>query len=292
MRNSLSILFMSFLFILTGCMKENRDNCPPTTHILFHYQADGETNVIDKYIDVATLFVYNSKGDIVQETQLNRSQLHIDGIEVYLPFGEYTLVCWGNIGEHTEIANSDNSKTARVHAPGFTTSQPIATNDALYMGSLPLSIRKGEDDQTKRLDFHAAHINLEIYVRSSKEPVVQVHHLMPQYTMFMEDAQPFETTYSTPVTYIEEHKAYGALLNVFRFKNNNPIVVNVHIPGQTGALSSITIQLKDFMKEQMPPLTVEGKQEVTIPILVEFSDLNVICKIPEWLIETGFPGIE
>lgn len=291
MRNSLSILFMSLLFILTGCMKENRDNCPVSTHILFHYQADGESNVIDEYIESGTLFVFNAQGDLAEKISVSTKQLHTDGVFLTLPFGEYRLVCWGNVNGHTEITGSENLKNMRIHSPGFTASTPILTNDALYTGSIPLTVRKGVDDQVERLDFRAAHINLEIYVRSSVQPVIQVDHLMPQYNGLMEETQPFETTYIPSVSYTEEHEVFGALLNVFRFKNDNPIMINVELPGLPWA-SAISISLKDFMAQQVPPLTVEDKQEVTIPILIEFDGLAVICKIPEWLIEVGFPGIQ
>lgn len=287
------LLFATFSLLFTGCIKDNLDDCPASIFLMFNYQADGEDNVIDTYIHSGQLFVYDQSTKLVDVLPVSASQLK-NGLSLNLPFGEYTIVCWGNAETQTEITHEEELQTARLNAPGYYQNTQIFTNDALYHGTLDLSVAQTTRDHvriTETLDFNAAHINLEVYVRYKTEPTIQVHHLMPQYDFKMGNTQPFETDYTPTVSYIEKRKAYAALLNVLRFDNDNPITVEVDLPG--GLLTSpVSIHLKEFMEEQTPALTVEGRQEVTISVLIEFTDLGVTCKIPEWIVEEGYPGIE
>lgn len=262
--------------------------------LTFQYNADGKENVIDSYIHTALLYIYDKNGKLCSTLSVTKSQLVHEGVKLNLPFGQYTLVSWGNIGKHTVVTHNELLKTGRISTPEFNNRSVIPTNDSLYQSRLEFVVEeqiKNKSIKNNVLHFNSAHIRLEIYVRSLFKPHILVHNLMPEYNLMMGETQPFQSTYTPIVEYLSEEEVYATLFYVYRFRNDNPIQVEISIP-RDPSISCIIIDLEKYMAEQDPPLLVEGIQEVTIPLLIELHKLGISYKFPEWLIKTGSIGIE
>ena len=96
---------------------------------------------------------------------------------------------------------------------------------------------------------------------------------------------PYATTYYPETTYNIERKLSQTLFQVLNFRDDNAISIDIKNPD--GELKC-TVDLKKYMTENN--ISVNNKNEATVQILVEFTDLGTIIKIPEWLINEVIPG--
>ena len=104
------ILFaMAAAALSAGCINEDMSDCPPpfNAELTFSYLGDGQdAAMFSRVIDGVTLFVFDRAGgqNVLQKTigkaDLNRFQ----GTQLYLPAGDYRIVCWGNAFDDTELA--------------------------------------------------------------------------------------------------------------------------------------------------------------------------------------------
>lgn len=280
------------LSAFTACIAEDTGDCPPPTNVTltFSYTGDtGDSSMFRKMISHVTLQIFDSNGGNVFEQLIPEKELRkFQGTQLFLEPGNYKAVCWGNANEHTEIKDPEHFETERVHHPGFITGKEIETNSHLYFGTYNLSVPAGYTECGGDISFRGAHINMEVYIRTDKHHssgcAVRVQNLMPQYDITMSPAQPFATTYYPQIGYDTEREVDESLFQVFRFSDNNPVIVEVIQP--TGG--RIYVDMKDYMLKNN--ITVEGKNEVTVPILLELNDLGVVIKVPEWIPTDVTPG--
>ena len=290
MRKPLSILLTLVLLFCVSCINENnRDDCY-NARILFNYNADGEANVISDYIQSAKLLVYDDSGSLY--TSLHVSKLTLaskEGLLIDLPKGRYSFVCWGNYDKYSQLTEEESIATSRIQATGYLDSSKIESNDHLYYGIETIEFKEGFN-VTKVLDFSSAHINLEVAVKGFRvKPALHINNLMPQYDMYMRPTKEYSTSYWPTFEFNEGFKVYISRFQVLRFNNNNPLELVVEFPGLREPMS---ISIAEFMKSFNPILTVEDKQEVTLSILIELTDLGVVVSIPNWQIEPGIPNIQ
>ena len=291
MKRLIVILFCMILPGFTACIRDDLSNCPVPFNacLTFSYTGDtGDPAMFRKMIDHVTLMVFDDAGNrVVDRTIEKKDLLEFQGTRLYLGPGNYRAVCWGNADEHTEVTDCDSFTRGRLHHPHFVQAREIATNSHLYYGTFDFSVPEhgmAEGD----IPFRGAHINVEIYIRSSMAGTdgygIKVHNLMPQYDLRMHSMQPFATTYYPQMGYNAERVLDQCLFQSLRFADDNPVVIDILRPsGET-----LTIDLKEYMARQ--GLRVDGKNEATVPILFEFSDLGVVIKIPEWLSHIVTPG--
>lgn len=277
----------------TGCIKEDMSDCPPlsNTELTFSYTGDRQDPAMfARMIDRVTLFVFDRTGGrhilhkTVEKAELNAFQ----GTELYLPAGDYRIVAWGNAFGNTEILFSSLSE-GRVHAPAYAASGRIATNDHLYYGDYDITVPAAEDlpgKVTGDIPFRGAHIDMDIYVKSfglpsdpATWPVLEIANLMPQYDIRMNAAQPFGTTYHPVVTWDAENKVMAAHFQVLRFADDNPVTVTVREPAPDNTAKA-TVDLKKYMADNS--ITVDGKHEAAVRLLIEFTDLGVSVTVPDW----------
>jgi len=292
-----SILFCSLALLFLSCIGEDLSECPPTVNLELTFSYRGDTDdpsMFVSYIDQVTLMVYDESERLVLSLDLNKNDLTArQGVELCLEPGNYKIICWGNAHEYTELYECESFAGGKLNHPSLSKSERIPTNSHLYYGSYNVSV---PDKGTVQGDipFCGAHINLEVYVRNAttvftKASVeglqIEAHNLMPQYNMGMLPVQAYSTTYYPETTFNAEKGLNQALFQALRFNDDNPVLIEVKDPSGT---MNCHVQLKKYMADYK--ISVNNKNEATVPVLVEFTDLGAEIKLPEWIINEVDPG--
>lgn len=278
---------------MLSCIREGLDECPPTVNVglTFTYTGDtGEATRFARHIDHVTLMVFDRDGYQVQTHTYNKNQLtQRQGTDLLLDPGTYNIICWGNANTDTELASCETLDQGRVHHPNLTANREIPTNSHLYYGNYTVEVPATGIAQGDIL-FRGAHINMEVYIRNqaatdANTPLVRARNLMPQYNMHMDATMANATTYQPKTTWNADRRVYQSIFQVLRFANDNPVVVEIE--QQTGA-APLRIDLKQYMAANR--IIVNGLNEATVPILIEYTDLGVEIRVPEWMINEVEPG--
>ena len=284
--------------VSAGCIKEDMSGCPPevNTYLTFSYRGDtDDPTMFRKMIGRVSLYVFDSaSGQHILTKTVGEADLRLfEGTQLYLPEGNYRIVSWANAANNTEILVNGAWSQGRVHAPGYTARKRIATNDHLYYGELDITvpataIQPGNNaiKVTGDIPHRSAHINIEIYTKGFGHkdkpvtwPVVEMAGLMPQYDMGMTPAQPFEATYYPTVAWDSEQNVAAARFSVLRFSDKNDITVTVREPAPDNTAKA-TVNLEKYMIDNN--ISVDGRNEATVRLLFEFTDLGVTVTIPGW----------
>ena len=297
MRVKLKTLFFSCIssVLFFSCIAQDLSDCPPPVNmqLTFSYRGDtGDPSMFARKIDQVTLMVYNENDKLILNRNINKNELtRHQGANIYLEPGSYRIICWGNTNEFTEFTRCELFTDGRLHHPYFFTSWPIPTNSHLYYGSYTAIVPKN-GMVSGDIAFRGAHINVEVYIRDliskkaeNDDPKVEAHNLMPEYDMEMKPAQPFTATYYPETIFNMERNLNQAFFQVLRFSDENPVWIE--IKDSTGK-SKCRIELKEYMLTN--EITVDGKNEATVPILIEYTDLGVEIKLPEWIVNEVDPG--
>lgn len=292
-RLSKTLYLLTALALLAGCINEDMSDCPPpyNTELTFSYSGDQEEpEMFSRMIGRVTLHVFDrTGGQHVLEKTIGKTDLdEFQGTQLYLPSGDYRIVCWGNAFDATELLPGSLS-AGRVHAPAYASGDKIATNDHLYYGDYDITVPaagNGSGNVTGDIPFRGAHIDMRIYVKGfgrasdpATWPVLEVGNLMPQYDIQMNAAQPFGTTYYPAVEWDDENKVQAARFQVLRFADDNPVSVTVREPAPDNTAKA-TVDLKEYMTANA--ISVDGKHEAAVSLLIEFTDLGVTITVPDW----------
>ncbi|WP_163219248.1 FimB/Mfa2 family fimbrial subunit [Bacteroides sp. 224] len=281
--------------LLFSCIAEGLPECPPSVTLQLTFSYLGDTNdpyMFGRKIDHVTLFVYDENEKQVLTQTLNKNELtRQQGTDLFLDPGNYKIVCWGNAHEFTRIYRHELFTESRIHHPNFFDHSSITTNSHLYYGAYSATVPEN-GMASGDVSFCGAHINVEVYIRdlTSKNannslPQVEAHNLMPQYDMEMKPVQPYSTTYYPETNFNAERGVSQTLFQVLRFNDDNPVRIEVKEPD---GKSKCRIELKKYMADNK--ITVNGKNEATVSILIEDTDLGVAIKLPEWVINEVTPG--
>ncbi|NDV59333.1 FimB/Mfa2 family fimbrial subunit [Bacteroides sp. 519] len=286
------ILFCCISLILSSCLGEDRSDCP-TARLTFSYLGDtNDPAMFANNIHFVTLMVYNKNQQLVMTRELSKHDLmNFQGVTLALASGNYQIICWGNINQHNEqLSGHESLLVGRLHHSSLTTDRQIPTNSHLYYGSYQLEIpekRFAEGD----IRFCGAHINMEIFVRNmsasnapNKWPVIEAHNLMPQYNMEMKSAMPYATTYYPETEYNTDWRVHQILFQTLNFGDDNPVIINLK---DNNGISKCKVDLKQYMADNK--ISVDDKNEATVPILFEFTDVGVEIKLPEWIVNNVDP---
>lgn len=297
----LNVITILSLFVVllsvTGCIKENMDDCKGKVSLRFRYVGDGTTDIFPEKIDQVTLYVYSAEdGSLVSTVICDKSQLNTyQGIDLDLFPGNYKIVCWGNAFDATEIREPEK----KIAAPGYFSGEEIATNDPLYYGTLDFNVPATLVHQDYTCDFESAHINIEVRLEGFVGAVVPgfnsentsialgMAHL-PSFTDFSNVPSATEQSVYYPVLEVasDDPESYVTQYNVLRFGNDTPAVLQLFVGSDRTVVQEFS--LADFLSEYN--IQVEGRNEVTISILLRASTVGV--EIIDWDKENVDPGFD
>ena len=286
------ILYILLLVTVTGCIKENLDDCETTLY--FSYLGDETKEIFPQKIEKVDMYIYNQNNVCVQKAVLNRKELDRQrGTTLNLPSGQYHVVCWGNSLNDTRINEGSSLKNNIVGAPHYFTKELITTNDSLYFGEREITITN-ESYRTDTVHFSSAHIKMRIELegldavnntRAAVSPIsIEVGNLSSTVD-FTKTFSNERISYFPLVNFDSGIQKFGAKFNVLRFNNDNEVYLRLHDNQANKEL--YTMQLKDFMKENN--IAVDGINEATIGIRIRFNGTAITVK--PWDEEVIRPGL-
>ena len=281
---------LSLSFGLVGCIGDEMSDCPPdnSNFSLAFYYPD-----FPEHISRVTVGIYNANGLLADARQVEKNELDIyRGINLNLSGGSYTAICWGNASDNTLINGLYPGGYLSMHEvahPGYFTATPIPTNDTLYYGIHTFSIHTGKTTNDT-VNFIPAHIRLIVQIKGlasiqdgappADYPYIRVNNLAPAYDYKM-TTHGSPTTYYPPVTVDTQNELAEAACYVLRFKEINPITIEV-VENHTTNTILHTVDLQSFIADN--GIVIEEGKETVIPILITFDGkLNVtVIEIEAW----------
>lgn len=302
MRKIKIVTILSLLMVLpflTGCIKEDLDDCKGKVSLHFRYVGDGTTDIFPSKIEKVTLFVYTADGNhLVTQTEYDKDKLSsYQGADLELFPGKYHIVCWGNTFDATEIREDEK----KIAAPGYFSGSDINTNDALYYGTIEMEVPGTLEHRDYTCDFVSSHIKIQVRLEGFADavvpgtlqtetnmPVVLGMAHLPSFTDFGNvPAADVQSTYY-PVLSVDSEDAgsYVAQYNVLRFAENNPVTLQILTGADHTVLQEFSIA--DFISKY--GIQVEGRNEVTLSILLRASTVGV--EIVDWEKENIDPGFD
>lgn len=310
----LCLPLVSFV-LLASCIKENMDGCDRC--IVFEYYADGETDVFPNHITSVSLYVFDNENQLVEPSRLGgKNPIRLEqndlkreqGITLPLNHGVYRLVGVGNDYEKTEVYNVNCGEM-----PNITFRHPdclnreVEGNDSLYLGSKLIEIDENEVYFKDVVRFYSSHLKVSYIVRGYADPDVEpergalatragylelrVRNLRSQ-TAFDQAhsenlAEGEKVVYNPEFKWNDENGDHEAYFHIMR----HPADCDVEFDLVDRATNEVlhTLNLADFLAKYSDKIDVT-KQEVLIPIRIEFKNANIIVSIGDWVVEEVIPG--
>ncbi len=295
------ILFLLLLStVLSGCLDEAYGEClgeNEDTEILFRYTGDGNTDIFSSRIHIVDVFIFSESGKFIKSFAISKEMLEkYQGMKTYLEEGNYRIVCWGNAFENTQIPALDATKTINDAVLYNTVDRNGAyTNgDPLYYGTLRTSQALKTDrlkTESMIVDFKSSHVKINIYIQGytgDVNPPVEVTEIMSEHDFDMNNRGK-KISYSIQPTSqkIEGEDLLVAVICIPRLKDDNSIKINIKNP--MGGSNLHSINLGDFIRQN--DISHDKVNELTIPILVRFKDLDVEVFVPPWATHPVDPEI-
>lgn len=102
--------------VLSRCIRESLEGCPLDTLLRFTYKPRGSAaDLFGERVQRVRLCVYRPDGSIEHMQTLEKSELdRLQGVEMYLPQGNYTVVLWANASDaQTKLGGFSEGETIR-----------------------------------------------------------------------------------------------------------------------------------------------------------------------------------
>ena len=275
------VVLLAPLVLLASCIKEDYTDCERCT-LTFSYMGDGTWDIFPEKITRVSLYVFNSDDDLVQTKSIEQNDLKaFQGTKLNLEPGNYRIVGVGNAFDKTEVTNLSSSSSmsdVQFHHPNANNGGKVEGNDSLYLGQKMITIPSTywyEDD----VPFQSSHLKVSYtvksYVNLTAESTTRADGFL-------------ELRVNPALTYEPSKSEHNAYFNIMRHSKDADVEFEL-VDKSTGKVVH-TLKLADFLNE-FSQIDVT-KQEVLIPIIVEFKNIGVDVTIPDWMIHNVTPDYE
>jgi len=279
-----------------SCIREDLDDCLSTNHLLLSYKGDGTAEIFPDKICRVELFVFDAENRCVNSSILPKEQVASRTATLPpLAAGDYRIVCLGNT-HRTKVDGLSTGDYGRMlfAAGDYFDGKRVSGNDSLYYAAasytvLPYRSRE-ENSQTRTIEFASSHYDLLVEVagvpaagtRAGSTPVLEVCGVSPC-TDFENRACGEAADYSLETDY--EAGLLTARTNIMRHKDHAK--VDIRLRSALGGDLLAEVNLAKFLADH--PVIDCSKQEVLIPIRIEFKSGEITIGIPDWYIEQVEP---
>lgn len=288
--------------LLSGCLRESLEGCPLDVLLRFTYKPQGSAaDLFGERVQRVTLCVFRPDGSIEHTQTLEKGELdRLQGVEMYLPQGSYTVVLWANASEtHTRLGGFSEGQTINnlfASHPQAESSSTIPTLDRLLFAATPLSVSEHDATANRTVNFSPATMRVSVLLEGiSVKPVVRIagmaSALLPKRD---EDtgawkAVPVEQgkTFVPEVAYDAAGRHAEAVADMPRFRADTPGTVEIIDPA-TGNLIVPPVSIAELIARYGIPL--EGDIEVTIPIEIAFGAGHTRITVKGWESHNVTPG--
>lgn len=311
------IMFTLFVFVLTNsCIKEDFDDCNNVT-IYFQYLADGDKDVLYQYMSKVDLYVFDENGHILGVGSYNQDELtNFKAVPSFKlkPGHRYKVVAVGNPYDHTEVANyATETDFANIYLqdPGWgDPDMPVTNHDYNYLGEKEFVMPDQEGVMYRdTVTLYSSHIKVDVEIHGLPAPDASRQDAGIPYQLSFEHSNA-QTSFENEVNLSEKGTIYPELIydsenQCYRTQN----LALFRMDDTTGELNSDYCEhilvlsdkstgrelargsLYNYLMRNADIIDVT-KQEAFLPISLEFNDLEVTIKVPDWYIQDVTPGWE
>lgn len=287
---NLTLFLLLAGLLAASCIREDLDDCPKYSlnELLLSYLGDGTSEIFGDKIHQVEVYVFDAENRCVTSFTVPSDQL--EDCKVTLPElepGEYRIVCLGNTYE-AEVTGVDTGDYEQIlfSASDYLSGGTVSGNDSLYYSSVRYVVT--DEDQTQTAEFASSHYKVIVEVagvpspeEAGSLPVIQFSGVWPS-TDFENVACGTPTDY-----YLESDYSAGLMTsrtNIMRHLDSDDIYVRVLT--QSGTVLA-EVNLADFLAAN--PVIDLTKQEILIPLRIEFRSAQVSVYVPEWYIQQVKP---
>lgn len=297
--NKINTLFLVLLSIVLGScdVTDSIKNCTYETSIKLQFEYLPESNSGNKIgtflKEDARLFIYNEDGSLYSDYLVSPDEL-LSQYFISLPSGNFTLVCWGNPGDNTEINGAPFLDGASVSAKGYTANEDLHTNDKLYFARMDLVVPEFNNTSSKLIEetvkFKSSSVLFEVIAKNfeSKDLFVTIDNLTPQYDFNM-SPKPYNAIYYLNRANMSDLSVISFKGNTFRFNNNNNIHINLYekeLNGNTKLLKSQ--ELKSLLQSEN--INAELTSELNLYVEFVATSYGISVSVKEWKSVEIIPG--
>lgn len=311
------IILMLFVFVLTNsCIKEDFDDCNNVT-IYFQYLADGDKDVLYQYMSKVDLYVFDENGHILGIGSYDQDELtKFETVPSFKlkPGHRYKVVAIGNPYENTEVVNyvtETDFANIYLQSPAWSNpDEPVTNHDYNYLGQHEFVMPSQEGVMYRdTVTLYSSHIKVDVEIHGLPAPNATRQDAEVPYQLRFENSNA-QTSLENEINLSEKGTIYPELIydnenqcyrtqNLALFRMDDPtgelcadycehiLVLTEKSTGRELARGSLYNYL--LRNEDVIDVT---KQEAHLPISLEYNDLGVTIKVPDWYIQEVKPGWE
>ncbi|MCC8018616.1 MAG: FimB/Mfa2 family fimbrial subunit [Rikenellaceae bacterium] len=304
------ILILSFI-ALTGCVKDNRDDCPDDADrnlmLWFEYFDEEGDDIFAERIDMVDVVMFDRNYNFYDWRFVDKASLEeFQGVQLEVEPGDYHVICWANVSASRSEMPDDGSSSSLgqsvIHHSNTETADPLhyapdrrestAKKSRTRSGSLTgdgtwlLSVAdKGTTEDT--IAFMSAHRTLNVYLRNfpgmnDPEPVfplVTIEHLAEYYDFTLgrgpENAYFVQTSYLMDV---DEVTYCYAKFYIPHFDYDND--VNLVVTGQGQYTYSYVVPMHQILEINDIDSVYDGDDIVLDVEIIWEGDHFIQVKLP------------
>lgn len=311
------IMFILLVSVLTSsCIKDDFDDCDNVT-IYFQYLAYGDKDVLYQYMSKVDLYVFDSNGHILGVGSYNQDELtKFEAVPSFKlrPGQRYKVVAVGNPYDHTEVVNyATETDFANIYLQDPAWSDPnvpVTNHDYNYLGEKEFVMPDQEGVMYRdTVTLYSSHVKVDVEIHGLPAPDASRQDAGIPYQLSFENSNA-QTSFENEVNLSEKGTIYPELIydnenQCYRTQN----LALFRMDDTTGELNSDycehTLVLTDkstgrelargslynYLMRNADVIDVT-KQEAFLPISLEFKNLDVTIKVPDWYIQDVTPGWE
>lgn len=311
------IMFILLVSVLTSsCIKDDFDDCDNVT-IYFQYLADGDKDVLYQYMSKVDLYVFDSNGHILGVGSYNQDELtKFEAVPSFKlrPGQRYKVVAVGNPYDHTEVVNyATETDFANIYLQDPAWSDPnvpVTNHDYNYLGEKEFVMPDQEGVMYRdTVTLYSSHVKVDVEIHGLPAPDASRQDAGIPYQLSFENSNA-QTSFENEVNLSEKGTIYPELIydnenQCYRTQN----LALFRMDDSTGELNSDYCEhilvlsdkstgrelargsLYNYLMRNADVIDVT-KQEAFLPISLEFKNLDVTIKVPDWYIQDVTPGWE
>ena len=284
-------LLLSSGLVLSSCIREDLSQCVSDNLLEMSYLGDGTTEIFPDKICRVDMYVFDSEGSCVSGFQLPDAQVESRVAELpVLDSGDYHIVCLGNPhGTVVDGLSSADYGQMVFMDEDYKNGEVVSGNDSLYFAAIDYRVTK--EDQRRTIMFESSHYDLSVEVagvpaagtKAAGLPSIVVSGVSPL-TTFENNATGDPADYVLDAVHDAGSQVLSATANIMRHTDHS--AVDVQVVSASGEIMA-SVNLADFLADN--PLVDTSKQEVLIPIYIEFKSGEVTVRLPDWYVEQVKP---
>lgn len=286
--NRVPKLFCAFLIscLCLSCTEAEMGGCNNAS-VTFEYSGDGTNDTFRQHIANVTYYIYDASGVLAATGKLETTELAaFRGFQLRLERGAYEVVCWGNLEHYCQANHAERKETAKIVNLAHVENADAVNYDPLYYGAASFEVADVNEKADVTVRFHSAHITLWMYTKGTVSlkpdgtplpPAFHVGGFLSEFD-FSGKGGGIPMSFTPESVHKEEKQICMARCEVPRFTEDTPSVLKVYNNADHQLLE--VVEIAKFIEDNN--IQIKGKEEIEIPIMLDFMGLEVVVRLPTW----------